>query len=27
MIPEAARKAGDVAGLATVLGFAVATAL
>ena len=27
MIPEAARKAGDVAGLVTVLGFAVATAL
>ena len=27
MIPEAARKAGDVAGLATVVGFAVATAL
>jgi len=27
MIPEAARKAGDAAGLVTVLGFAVATAL
>ena len=27
MIPEAARKAGDVAGLVTVLGFAVAIAL
>ena len=27
MIPEAARKAGDVAGLATVVGFAVATAI
>ena len=27
MIPEAARKAGDVAGLATVVGFAVATGL
>jgi ZIP family zinc transporter len=27
MIPDAARKAGDVAGLVTVLGFAVATAL
>jgi ZIP family zinc transporter len=27
MIPEATRKAGDLAGLATVLGFAVATAL
>jgi ZIP family zinc transporter len=27
MIPEAARRAGDVAGLATVLGFAVAAAL
>ena len=27
MIPEAARKAGDVAGLATVLGFTVAIAL
>jgi zinc transporter, ZIP family len=27
MIPEAARKAGDVAGLVTVLGFAVAAAL
>jgi ZIP family zinc transporter len=27
MIPEAARKAGDIAGLVTVLGFAVAIAL
>jgi ZIP family zinc transporter len=27
MIPEATKKAGDVAGLATVVGFAVATAL
>ena len=27
MIPEAVRKGGDVAGLVTVLGFAVATAI
>ena len=27
MIPEAARKAGDIAGLVTALGFAVAIAL
>jgi zinc transporter, ZIP family len=27
MIPEAARKGGDIAGLVTVLGFAVAAAL
>lgn len=27
MIPEAVRKGGDVSGLATVLGFAVAAAL
>ena len=27
MIPEAARRAGDIAGLLTVLGFAVAAAL
>jgi zinc transporter, ZIP family len=27
MIPEAARRAGNVAGLVTVLGFAVAAAL
>jgi ZIP family zinc transporter len=27
MVPEAARRAGDVAGLLTVLGFAVAAAL
>ena len=27
MIPEAAKKAGDVAGLLTVLGFAVAAGL
>ena len=27
MIPEAAKRAGDVAGLLTVLGFAVAAAL
>ena len=27
MIPEATRRAGDVAGLATVLGFAVAAGL
>ena len=27
MIPEAARRGGDVAGLVTVLGFAVAAAL